>query len=82
MSCDLQNRIDRCVNDRLAAAQMFFAPFLDDRDAGRMAIAQNTGKMAFADQRIDEFLRNGGRFWREIAERKIKAVGGACVLTA
>ena len=60
MAGDLKHAVSRGVADRPAGAHVFGAMFLDDRNAGGMAIAQRAARAAKPRHLIHQVLREGG----------------------
>ena len=56
---NLKDGIDRGVADRLAGTDMLLAETLDDLGAWRVAVAEDTRHLAFADHRLGQFGRKG-----------------------
>ena len=72
MRGDLQHGIDGGVDDGLATAHMFVAQFLDDGDAGRMAVADHARQARLAHEICDQSFRNGRRRIGKITPGEIR----------
>ena len=57
VSGDLKDRIGRCVNYRLACANVFLTKFLDDLGPAGRDVAKNAGNIRFADKTADDLVR-------------------------
>jgi len=52
--CNLDDTVSTCIDNRLAAAHVFRAEFLDDLGAGGVLVSENAGKPRPLDQFIGQ----------------------------
>ena len=76
MGCDLEHRVGRGVENRLAAGHMFVAQPLDDLDAGGVTVAQKTRHTGVCLQGIGQLLREGRDLARKVTPVKINRQSG------
>ena len=60
MRCDLEDRIGRCVADRLVRQDMLRAEFGDDLRPGGMLVAEDARQFRFTDERLGEVFGKAG----------------------